>query len=104
MESPSVRFTIRGMMVVVAAAATYLLFFRADIMLGLWAIGISLPGLLWVTEAVWLAKMRGQVMTITERFVTFVRVLMLTIAVHAAVISTIVVIFSLIRRWYRWLA
>ena len=100
MGSPSVWFTVRGMMAVVAVAAVYMLFLRTDVMLGLWAIGVSLPGLLWTIEAVWLAKMRGQVMTITEQFVIFVRALMLTIAVYAMVILTTIVIFPLIRRWY----
>ncbi|SIN86337.1 hypothetical protein SAMN05444166_1328 [Singulisphaera sp. GP187] len=99
MRSPSVQFTVRGMMAVAAVTAVYLLFFRTDMMLGLWAIGVSLPGLLWTIEAAWLAKMRSQIMTIGEQSVIFVRVLMLTLAVYAVVIATYIVIFSLIRRW-----
>ena len=66
--------------------------------LGLWAIGISLPALLWAIEVSRLARIRGQILTITGQFVVFVRALIVTIAVYGGVVSATILVLALVRK------
>jgi len=86
------------MMVTAAVTAVYLDFLRTDLVLGLWAIGITLPAFLWVLETERVAGFRGQALTVADRFVAFSRALMLTVAVYAGVVLATLLTISLLCR------
>ena len=71
MRVPRVRLTMQQMMAIVAITAVYFAFLRTDLVLGLWAMGITLPAFLWVLETERVAGFRGQALTVADRFVAF---------------------------------
>jgi hypothetical protein len=59
--------------------------------------GLTLPAFLWVLETERVAVLRGQALSIADRFVAFSRALMLTVAVYAGVASVTVLTIFLLR-------